>query len=233
VKTLLIASVLTLFLFAPAYAADIDGKWTGTVQGPTGDTPVSFTFKSDGAKLTGSTPAPLGSGPDVAITDGKIDGKNITFKLSLDFGAGMPFDFDYKGVVSATDLKLTTEFFGMPLEINLKKAPASSAAAADLTGKWTAKAPGAQGAEITFVFKMADGKLTGTVNNSSSPGESEITDGKVTGDEISFSLKRTINGAEATVSWKGKISGDEIKFTRTSQGAAGGAPTEMAAKKAK
>jgi hypothetical protein len=41
--------------------------------------------------------------------------------LSLDFGAGMPFDFDYKGVVSPTDLKLTTEFFGMPIELNLKK----------------------------------------------------------------------------------------------------------------
>ena len=121
-KFLVLASMLMLALGMPAIAADIDGKWTGTVQGPAGDTPVSFTFKSDGTKLTGSTPNPLG-GSDVAINEGKIDGKNITFKLSLDFGAGMPFDFDYKGVVSPTDLKLTTEFFGMPIEINLKKAP--------------------------------------------------------------------------------------------------------------
>lgn len=121
-KFLVLASMLMLALCVPAIAADIDGKWTGTVQGPAGDTPVSFTFKSDGAKLTGTTPNPL-DGTDVAIKEGKIDGKNITFKLSLDFGAGMPFDFDYKGVVSATDLKLTTEFLGMPIEINLKKAP--------------------------------------------------------------------------------------------------------------
>jgi hypothetical protein len=100
--------MLLLVLCAPAFAADIDGKWTGTVQGPQGDTPVSFTFKADGAK--------------VAIKDGKVDGKNITFKVSLDFGAGMPFDFDYKGVVNGAELKLSTEFFGMPFDINLKKA---------------------------------------------------------------------------------------------------------------
>jgi len=109
----------------------------------------------------------------------------------------------------------------------------TSAWAADVTGKWTAKAPGAQGADITFVFKVSDDKLTGTVNNSLSPGEAEIKDGKISGDDVSFSLKRTINGAEATVVWKGKISGDEIKFTRTSQGAAGGAATEMVARRAK
>ena len=126
-KSLVIVSMLMLVFCVPAVAADIDVKWSGTVQGPAGETPVSFTFKADGDKLTGSTPSPL-DGTEIAIKEGKVDGKNITFKLSLDFGAGMPFDFDYKGVVSATDLKLTTEFLGMPIEINLKKAPATPAA---------------------------------------------------------------------------------------------------------
>ena len=108
--------------------------------------------------------------------------------------------------------------------------------AADVAGKWTAHIPGAQGqgdSDITLVLKVMDDKLTGTLNNSAQPGDVEIKDGKITGDEVSFSLVRKIGTADTTVVWKGKIAGDEIKFTRTAQGAAGGAPTEITAKRVK
>jgi hypothetical protein len=115
---------MLLMLAAPAFAADIDGKWSGTVTMPTGDLPVTFTFKADGEKLTGSTMNFDGS--EVQISDGKIDaaGKNITFKLTLDIG-GMPFVLNYKGAVSATEIKMTSEMVGlpMPFEFTLKKAP--------------------------------------------------------------------------------------------------------------
>jgi len=118
--------VMTVLVLAvPAFAADVDGKWTGNISSPAGDLPVAFMFKADGAKLTGTTTSFDGS--EVAITDGKIDGKNITFKVTLDFG-GMPFVLDYKGVVSsATELKVTGEAMGMPFEVVLKKAAATPA----------------------------------------------------------------------------------------------------------
>jgi hypothetical protein len=112
----------------------------------------------------------------------------------------------------------------------------TSAWAADVAGKWTAHVPGAGGqgdSDITLVFKVAGDKLTGTLNNSLVPGDVDIQDGHVKGDEISFSLKRNLGGTEMTVDWKGTISGDEIKFTRTAQGGFGGAPTEIVAKRAK
>jgi len=121
----------------------------------------------------------------------------------------------------------------------------TSAWAADVAGKWTAHIAGAQGqgdSDITLVLKVADDKLTGTINNTLAPGDVEIKDGKIIGDEVSFSLQRNIGGAETTVVWKGKISGDEIKFTRTTQAAAGagggaaaggGPATEIIAKRAK
>lgn len=116
----IIASVLAIFIMSAAlWAADVDGTWTGTISGPMGDIPVSFTFKADGAMLTGKT---LGlDGSDVAISDGKIDGANITFNVSLDFG-GMPFMLSYKGVIEGEQIKMAADAFGMPFEFVVKKA---------------------------------------------------------------------------------------------------------------
>ena len=118
--------VMMFALCVPAFAADVDGKWTGNITTPGGDFPVSFTLKADGEKLTGTTTGI--DGAEVPITDGKIDGNNITFKVTLDFG-GMPFVLNYKGVVSPTELKITGEAAGMPFEVLLKKAAAAPAAA--------------------------------------------------------------------------------------------------------
>jgi hypothetical protein len=101
---------------------------------------------------------------------------------------------------------------------------ATAAWAADVSGKWTAKVPGAQGgaeSDVTFVFKVDGANLTGTINNSQQPGDVEIKEGKVTGDEITFTLNRKIGDNELKVLWKGKVAGDEIKFTRSIGGGAG------------
>ena len=113
--------------------------------------------------------------------------------------------------------------------------------AADLTGKWIARVPGMQGqgdTDVTLVFRVEGDKLTGTLNNPLMPGEVAIDEGKVSGEDVSFSLKRKIGETEMKVIWKGKVSGDEIKFVRTAEGGmAGGsgggtAPTEIIAKRA-
>jgi hypothetical protein len=106
--------------------------------------------------------------------------------------------------------------------------------AADISGKWAGKIPGGPGAgesEVTLVFKVEGDTVTGTLNNSVQPGEVQIQEGKIGGDDISFSVMRNIGGTDMKVLWKGTISGDEIKFTRTA--AAGGAPTEITARRTK
>ena len=110
---------LGFFLLAvSAFAADIDGKWSGSIPTPNGDFPQTFTFKADGAKLTGSLVGP--DGAEIAIADGKIDGKNIAFSVTLDFG--MPFTLTYTGVLAGNEVKIKGDAGGMPFEFTLKKA---------------------------------------------------------------------------------------------------------------
>jgi hypothetical protein len=102
---------------ASCFAADVDGKWTGNMATPNGDVPVNFTFKAEGAALSGTTTGPDG---DIKIADGKVDGNNVSFSVSFDFG-GMPFTMNYKGVVAKDQIKFTIDVFGMPLELTVKK----------------------------------------------------------------------------------------------------------------
>jgi len=108
-----------LLFAAPAFAAGVDGDWTGNIDSPNGPVAVAFSFKSDGTKLTGSTTSPDGS--KVAIKDGKIDGANIAFAVDFDM-QGTAMTFKYTGVVSADSIALMSEFQGMPINITVKKA---------------------------------------------------------------------------------------------------------------
>jgi hypothetical protein len=113
--------VLALGLMLAAgsvFAAEVDGKWSGSISTPNGDFPQSFTFKADGAMLTGSMAAPDGS--TIPIKDGKVDGSNISFTVTLDFG-GMMFVLNYKGVVDKEQIKFTGDAMGMPFELTVKK----------------------------------------------------------------------------------------------------------------
>lgn len=116
IRSLAIAFVL---LAGSCFAADVDGKWAGTVSTPNGDVPVSFTFKADGSMLAGSTMGP--DGMEVKISDGKVDGNNISFSLTFDFG-GMPVMLAYKGVLDKDQIKFTVDFGGMPMAFTVKKA---------------------------------------------------------------------------------------------------------------
>lgn len=108
---------------------------------------------------------------------------------------------------------------------------AGAALAADVTGKWTAQVPGRNGQarEMTFDLKAEGATLTGTVSGGQGGGNA-ISEGKVTGDEISFVVSIERNGNTMKQTYTGKAAGDEIKFKRQGQR---GEPVEFTAKRAK
>ena|SRR5437588_11798048 len=84
----------------------------------------------------------------------------------------------------------------------------SVAAAADVSGQWKAEfnTPDGTARVNTFNFKVEGGKLTGTV--AGGQDETPIKDGKISGDDISFTAERPFG----SFAYTGKLSGDEIKF---------------------
>ena len=102
---------------------------------------------------------------------------------------------------------------------------------ADVTGKWTASFDTQVGVQnYTYDFKVSGAKLTGTAK--SQFGESEIQEGSVKGDEVSFVENLNFQDQKLRIEYKGKISGagDEIKFSRK---VADVATEELVAKRAK
>jgi hypothetical protein len=108
-----------------------------------------------------------------------------------------------------------------------------SALAADISGTWKGTAEGPNGnIERTFVFKVDGNKFTGETT-SAMMGKSTITDGKLDGDNLSFSITAKFQDNEVKLSYKGKVSGNEIHLTSEMAGGdGGGMKLEWIAKKA-
>jgi len=79
----------------------------------------AFTFKADGAKLTGTMQGM--DGMDIKIADGKLDGDKIAFSVTLDFGGMARSLLTYTGVVPAIRSSLSGDAGGMPFEFVVKK----------------------------------------------------------------------------------------------------------------
>jgi len=95
-------------------------------------------------------------------------------------------------------------------------AMAAAAFAADVTGTWTATFDTQVGAQkYTYTFKVDGKKLTGKAKSELAGTESEIAEGTVNGDDISFVENLNFQDMPLRIVYKGKIAGDEIKFTRT------------------
>ena len=101
IRNTVIAGILSILFAAVGFAADIDGRWEGSMSSPNGDMPIAFVLKADGAKLTGSVETPNGS---VNIEEGKVDGDHISFKTHFSDN-----EINHQGTVSGDTIQLTVE----------------------------------------------------------------------------------------------------------------------------
>jgi len=105
-----------------AHAADVTGTWTAEMTSPNGDSfQLTFTFKQDGDKLTGTVQGPQGD--PIEITNGKVDGDKLSFDVSFN-----DTTISHEGVVNGDEIKLSTksnqpDFPGREMTLKRAKQP--------------------------------------------------------------------------------------------------------------
>jgi len=114
-KKIITTSAFLLF-FAVCFAAiaDITGNWTGSFNTPDGNSiAVTYHFKVDGDKLTGTADSPQGSS---TIDNGKITGDNFSFKVTV-----QGQDYAHTGKIYADSCAIDLDLGGPKVHFIVKK----------------------------------------------------------------------------------------------------------------
>src|SRR3954452_4381042 len=88
-KLLIVMALICSGIIAlAAVFADASGKWTGSIIGPDGnDIALTYTFKIDGDKLTGTA---FAQDIEIKLDSGKVTGDDFTFKITNPEGVVIP-----------------------------------------------------------------------------------------------------------------------------------------------
>jgi opacity protein-like surface antigen len=102
---------------------------------------------------------------------------------------------------------------------------AGAALAADITGNWTGTT---DQFSLKFTFKQDGETLTGAVTGPQGD-PLPISDGKVQGDKVSFTVKVDMGGNSMKITHEGVVKGDEITLTTKVEGGGdfGGGPMTL------
>lgn len=94
-----------------AWAQGAAGKWDCSIETPNGPFNMTFDFAVKGNDLTGSMINSFGSTP---ISEGKINGNDLTFVLSFPGMDGGTMTIDYKASVKGDEMSLTSKIRNPP-----------------------------------------------------------------------------------------------------------------------
>ncbi|HEY2014447.1 MAG TPA: hypothetical protein VGH38_13145 [Bryobacteraceae bacterium] len=100
---------LLAILAGAAFAADITGNWTGSMSMGDNQFTLNYSFKQDGAKLTGTVLGPQGD--PLALNDGKIQGDKLSFNVKIE-GPNGSFTIKNEGTIKGEEITLTSKMEG-------------------------------------------------------------------------------------------------------------------------
>jgi hypothetical protein len=119
-KTKALMSIALICCFVVCLAAtfaDLSGKWSGMIKTPDGnDLELKYVFKVDGDQLTGTG---QGDGEPAQISEGKVTGNDITFKVTSDDGKVFPHTGKY--YADGDSIAMDIEVEGAKFHTTLKR----------------------------------------------------------------------------------------------------------------
>jgi hypothetical protein len=114
-KILTTVAFIVFFIVGFAVITDLTGKWTGILKLPDNSTfQLSYTFKVDSGKLTGTAHMPQG---DTNITDGMINGNDFSFNVPVPDG-----NAPHTGKLYPDSIRLHIVYKGQHLSALLQRA---------------------------------------------------------------------------------------------------------------
>src|SRR5262245_56016255 len=112
---LIAKSILAALIVFNAFAqgAGATGTWTASFDTQVGKQEYTYTFKVDGATVTGTAKGNLVT--DSVLSDIKVEGNKITLVEKGNY-MGMPLEFKYTGEIAGGEIKFKRELMGFPAE---------------------------------------------------------------------------------------------------------------------
>ena len=214
-KTLLaIVTTLAVVLVGSTRAADVSGKWKSEFESPIGHLKYTFDLKAEGGKLTGKAIRELdGQKTETEIKEGKASSDEVAFVEVLKFN-DQDVRIEYQGKLADDQIKFTRKVGDFA---TMQIAAQRETTGPDASGVWLAEFDTQIGQQkYVFTLKAEGEKLTGKANAEIADNkyETELKDGKLKADEISFLEPLKFQEVELRIEYKGKVAGDEMKLTR-------------------
>jgi len=201
-----VAALTLLTLGALAAPPDVSGKWKWIYERNGEPLDIQMTVKQEGSKLSGKISAP--ENREMEIHDGKIseDGK-LSFYIELQRDSG-PLKINFSGKSDGEKITGKTEYTSDQGEKRERDWNPKRDQAQNLSGKWVSTFKRSDGTpmETTLQLKQSGDKLTGV--QTFNENETELRDGKVQGEEVSFKTLRERDGRTVTAKYRGKLQKD-------------------------
>jgi hypothetical protein len=115
--------LMIAFFFASALATEVTGDWRGQIVLPSGvKHDLKFHLQVAGNKITGAVTGGPPTGEEQTITNGRIDGEQVSFKIDRTAPGRTEIELTYTGKIAGDQIQgwVASPFGNLPFTVSRK-----------------------------------------------------------------------------------------------------------------